>query len=121
MGNVSDPFDDEETPADVAIDLGDDDGEDDADAEAEARTMNLDTEADELVASERNHAPADDADMPNAEIEDDIDLDGVMLMPSTGFADVFDPEDMMNGFQGRSVLGAEERNAVIQEVKQRAE
>ena len=27
----------------------------------------------------------------------------------------------MSGFQGRSVLGAEERNAVIQEVKQRAE
>ena len=119
--NVSDPFDDEEAPADVAIDLGDDGEDDDADAEAEARTMNLDTEADELVASERNHAPADDADMPSAEIEDDIDLDGVMLMPSTGFADDFDPEDMMSGFQGRSVLGAEERNAVIQEVKQRAE
>ena len=119
--NETDLFAEEENPSDVAIDLGDD-GEDDADAEAEARTMNLDTEADELVASERNHAPADDADMPSAEIEDDdIDLDGVMLMPSTGFGDDFDPEDLMAGFSGRSVLGADERNAVIQEVKQRAE
>ena len=105
---------------DAAIDIEDEEDADE-DAEAEAREMNLDTEADELVASESDHAPADDADMPTAAIEDDIDLDDVMLMPSTGYGDDFDPEDMMNGFQGRSVLGAEERNAVIQEVKQRAE
>ena len=101
-------------------DLGEEDIGD-AEAEAEARTMNLDTEADELVASENVHAPADDADMPSADIEDDLDLDAVMPLPSTGFGDDFDADDMMAGFQGRSVLGAEERNAVIQEVKQRAE
>ena len=99
----------------------DDDVADDADAEAEAREMNLDSEADELVASERNSSPADDADMPSADMADDLDLDEMMLMPSTGYGDDYDPEDMMNSFQGRSVLGAEERNAVIQEVKQRAE
>ena len=100
-----------------AIGIDEDEGDE---ADAEARQMDLDTEADELVASERNHAPADDADMPTA-AEDDIDMDDVMLMPSTGYGDDFDPEDMMNVFQDRSVLGAEERNAVIQEVKQRAE
>ena len=120
VDETDEPFaDDADMPA-VAIDI-DDESADDTDAEAEAREMNLDTEADELVASENDHAPADDADMPTAAIEDDIDLDDVMLMPSTGYGDDYDPEDVMNGFQGRSVLGAEERNAVIQEVKQRAE
>ena len=113
------PFADAADVPSAAIDI--DDEEVGEEAEAEAREMNLDTEADELVASERDHAPADDADMPTAAIDDDLDLDDVMLMPSTGYGDDFDPEDMMNGFQGRSVLGAEERNAVIQEVKQRAE
>jgi hypothetical protein len=56
---------------------------------------------------------------------DDIDLE-VMVAPSRQSAansDEYDPEnpDPMVGFQGRSVLGAEERNAVIQEVKQAAE
>ena len=111
--------DDDDVPV-AAIDL-DDDVEDDTDAEAEAREMNLDSEADELVATERNNAPADDADMPSADMAEDIDLDDMILMPSTGYGDDFDPEEMMNSFQGRSVLGAEERNAVIQEVKQRAE
>ena len=110
--------DDADVPA--AVDMGDD-AEDDTDAEDEARKMNLDSEADELVASERNNAPADDADMPTADIAAELDMDDMMLMPSTGYGDDFDPEDMMDGFQGRSVLGAEERNAVIQEVKQRAE
>ena len=111
--------DDADVPmADIGID---DDLVDDADAEAEAREMNLDSEADELVATERNSAPADDADIPSAEMAEDIELDDMMLMPSTGYGDDFDPEEMMNSFQGRSVLGAEERNAVIQEVKQRAE
>ena len=113
------PFADAADVPSAAIDI--DDEEVGEEAEAEAREMNLDTEADELVASERDHAPADDADMPTAAIDDDLDLNDVMLMPSTGYGDDFDPEDMMNGFQGRSVLGAEERNAVIQEVKQRAE
>jgi len=111
--------DDADVPV-AALDL-DDDVSDDTDAEAEAREMNLDSEADELVATERNNSPADDADMPSADMAEDLDLDDMILMPSTGYGDDFDPEEMMNSFQGRSVLGAEERNAVIQEVKQRAE
>ncbi len=98
-----------------------DEDDDDTDIDAEAQAMNLDKEADELVASEEEHAPADDADMPSVDLEDDLDMTEVMPMPSTGLGDDFDPEDLMSGFQGRSVLGAEERNAVIQEVKQRAE
>ncbi len=93
----------------------------DDEAEAEARDLDLDEVA--VAAQLEDRAPADDADMPDADIEDPIDIDGVMPLPSVGYADDFDPEDMMamSAFQSNSVLGAEERNAVIQEVKQRAE
>ena len=108
---------DEEAEASAFASTGDDD------AEEEARELNLDSvakEAESLEAAE--HAPADDADMPDAEdLEDAMGIEGVMPLPASGFGDDFDVEDMMSGFKGGSVLGAEERNAVIQEVKQRAE
>ena len=91
-------------------------------AEAEARDLDIEKvagEADRLEDEE--HSPADAADMPDAaDIEEVMPLDDMMPLPSTGYGDEFDPEDM-SGYAGRSVLGAEERNAVIQEVKQRAE
>ena len=96
------------------------DGDDEA--EAEARDLDLDEVAE--AAQLEEHAPADDADMPDAEdLGEAMGLDDVMPLPATGYGDDFDPEDMMamSAFQSRSVLGAEERNAVIQEVKQRAE
>ena len=45
----------------------------------------------------------------------------IYIIRSTGFGDDFDGTDVLSGFAGRSILGQEERNAVIQEVKQRAE
>ena len=103
----------------------DDDDDVDADvAEAEARSMNLDDVADELEGEDDllGDIPSDSVDMPDAaDIEEAMELEGVMPLPATDFNDEFDPENMMNSFAGRSVLGAEERNAVIQEVKQRAE
>ena len=91
-------------------------------AEAEARDLDIEKvagEADRLEDEE--HSPVDAADMPDAaDIEEVMPLDDMMPLPSTGYGDEFDPEDM-SGYAGRSVLGAEERNAVIQEVKQRAE
>ena len=91
-------------------------------AEAEAAALDIEKvadEADQLEDVER--APADAADIPDAaDIEEVMPIDDVMPMPSTGYGDDFDPEDMAS-YAGRSVLGAEERNAVIQEVKQHAE
>ena len=94
----------------------------DDEAEAEARDLDLDEVA--VAAQLDEHAPADDADMPDVDdMDDPMGLDGVMPLPATGYGDDFDPDDMMamSAFQSNSVLGAEERNAVIQEVKQRAE
>ncbi len=91
----------------------------DDEAEAEARDLDLDEVA--VAAQLDEHAPADDADMPDVDdMDDPMGLDGVMPLPATGYGDDFDPEDMMamSAFQSNSVLGAEERNAVIQEVNQ---
>ena len=113
-----------DVPIDPSVVDDDDDGVDADVAEAEARSMDLDEVAVQ-VSSEvdvMDDAPADAADMPDAaDIEEAIELEGVMPLSSTEFSDDFDGEDVMAGFAGRSVLGAEERNAVIQEVKQRAE
>ena len=73
-------------------------------------------------AEAEGHSPADAADVPD---QPDFDLiapldDSMSISPSMGFGDDPDAEDMAS-YAGRSVLGAEERNAVIQEVKQRAE
>jgi RNA polymerase primary sigma factor len=118
---------DDEPKGDVDIDsprasqvVDSEDGVDADVAEAEARTMDLDEVADEVGVLD--DAPADAADMPDAsDLDDAIELEGVMPLSSAEFGDDFDGEDVMSGFAGRSVLGAEERNAVIQEVKQRAE
>ena len=90
-------------------------------AEAEARVMDLDevaTEADAL--EDEDHEPADASDLPEAgDVEDT--LEDYAPLPMSDYGDDFDGADVMSGFAGRSILGAEERNAVIQEVKQRAE
>ena len=88
--------------------------------------MDLDEVAEEVSSGVDNirddDAPADSADMPDAsDLDDTIALDDVMPLTSVEYGDDFDGEDVMLGFDSRSVLGAEERNAVIQEVKQRAE
>ena len=89
-------------------------------AEAEARELDIEKVADEALEDEE-HSPADSADVPDvSELDDLAGLDDMMPMPTTGFSDDYDPVDM-SAFSGHSVLGAEERNAVIQEVKQRAE
>ena len=96
--------------------------DEDNEAEAEARVLDLDEVAEAAQLEDR--APADDADLPDAEdLDDPMGIDDVMPLPATGYGDDFDPDDVMamSAFQSRSVLGAEERNAVIQEVKQRAE
>ena len=91
-------------------------------AEAEARDLDIEKiagEADRL--EEEGHSPADAADVPDQPEFDDLISpldDGIQ--PSEGYGDDFDAADMAS-YAGRSVLGAEERNAVIQEVKQRAE
>ena len=97
-------------------------------AEAEAREMNLDSVASE---ADRLEEPDDESDilssddMPSLpDVEDElggVSDQGVLPLSGGDYGDDFDGEDMMSGFQDRSVLGAEERNAVIQEVKQRAE
>ena len=90
-------------------------------AEAEARSLNLEevaTEADELEDEE--HEPSDASDMPDLADVDDA-MDDLAPLPMSEYGDDFDGMDVMSGFAGRSILGAEERNAVIQEVKQRAE
>ena len=89
-------------------------------AEAEARDLDIEKIAGEVEAE--GHSPADAADEPD---QPDFDLiapldDSMSISPSMGFGDDPDAEDMAS-YAGRSVLGAEERNAVIQEVKQRAE
>ena len=121
-------FDEDSTLADTVDaeqDFREATAEDEAEAEeaeAEARDLDIEKvagEADRLEDEE--HSPADAADMPDAaDIEEVMPLDDMMPLPSTGYGDEFDPEDM-SSYAGRSVLGAEERNAVIQEVKQRAE
>lgn len=89
-------------------------------AEAEARDLDIEKIAGEVEGE--GHSPADAADVPD---QPDFDLiapldDSLSISPSMGFGDDPEAEDMAS-YAGRSVLGAEERNAVIQEVKQRAE
>ena len=101
--------------------VSDEDALDGDAAEAEARVMDLDevaTEADALEDEE--HEPADASDLPDAADMEDT-LEDYAPLPISDYGDDFDGADVMSGFAGRSILGAEERNAVIQEVKQRAE
>ena len=82
-------------------------------AEAEARDLDIEKIAGEVEAE--GHSPADAADVPD---QPDFDLiapldDSMSISPSMGFGDDPDAEDMAS-YAGRSVLGAEERNAGIQ-------
>ena len=97
-----------------------------AEAEEEARALDIDKVAGDVAAEsgdlDGEHAPADAGDVPDqAEFDELMPLEDMPIQPSTSiYGDDFDPEDM-GSYAGRSVLGAEERNAVIQEVKQLAE
>ena len=104
---------------DDVISVAEDDTPVDADVvEAEARVMDLDEVADELEGDDDE--PVDSADMPSAAEVDD-GMDDIAPIPLSEYGDDFDGTDVMSGFASSSILGAEERNAVIQEVKQRAE
>ena len=97
----------------AAAEFESEEAEDEAEeAEAEARDLDI-----EKVAGEA----ADAADVPDvADIDEVMPLDDdVVPQPTTSYDD-FDPEDM-GSYAGRSVLGADERNAMIQELKQLAE
>jgi len=106
---------DEEAEASAFASEGDDD------AENEARDLDLEEVAEAAKLEDRS--PSDDDDMPDVDDIDDLGINGVMPLPSSGYGDDFDVDDpmLMSAFQSHSVLGVEERNAVIQEVKQRAE
>ena len=86
-------------------------------AEEEARKLDFEKLADEV---EEARAPADADDVPEDEDFAEIIAEDIPL-PSVGGYDEDNPDDPMATFIGGSVLGAEERNAVIQEVKQHAE
>ena len=95
--------------------------EDEAEAEAaekEARELDIDKVAEALEVEE--HSPADAADVPEAADMDDLGFNDIMPMPSSAYGDDYDPAEM-TAVMGQGVLGIEERNAVIQELKQRAE
>ena len=105
----------------ISVPEDDEDAVDADAAEAEARAMDLDevaTAADGL--EDEDSEPADSSDLPDAADVEDA-MDDLAPLPMTEYGDDFDGTDVLSGFASRSILGAEERNAVIQEVKQRAE
>ena len=98
-----------------------------AQAEEEARSLDINKVAGEVEGEEAGgiddeHVPADAGDVPDqSEFEDLMQFErGGAIQPASNFGDEYDPEDM-GFYAGRSVLGAEERNAVIQELRQIAE
>ncbi len=106
---------------DVAVpELDDAEGDE---AELAARTLDLDSLAQEV--SENDSLAVLDEDMPDiSAIDEDVmpDFGGILpLSGSSEIEDEFDVEGVISGFGDRSILGVEERNAVIQEVKQRSE
>ena len=92
--------------------------------EREASRLDLEEVAKQADRIE-NQPPSDGDGVEGDSKEDQLALEGVVPAagPITANSDEYDPEsvDVMSDFKGRSVLGAEERNAVIQEVKQVAE
>ena len=97
----------------------------DSDAdEREASRLDLEEVAKQADRFE-NRQPSDGDVADGVSKEDQLALEGVVppARPTTANSDEYDPEsvDAMADFKARSVLGAEERNAVIQEVKQAAE
>ena len=98
-----------------------------AQAEEEARSLDINKVAGEVEGEnageiDDDHVPADAGDVPDqSEFEDLMQFErGGAIQPASNYGDDFDPEDM-GFYAGRSVLGAEERNAVIQEIRQIAE
>ena len=93
-------------------------------AEREASRLDLEEVAKQADRFE-NRQPAEGDGSDGVSKEDQLALEGVVppSRPTTANSDEYDPEsvDAMADFKARSVLGAEERNAVIQEVKQTAE
>ena len=93
-------------------------------AEREASRLDLEEVAKQADRLE-NRQPSDGDGADGVSKEDQLALEGVVPppRPTTANSDEYDPEsvDAMADFKARSVLGAEERNAVIQEVKQAAE
>ena len=91
--------------------------------EREASRLDLEEVAKQADRIE-NQQPTD-GDGADADAKEELELAGAVPVASPAMAnsDEYDPEsvDVMSDFKGRSVLGAEERNAVIQEVKQVAE
>ena len=103
--------------------------EDEEEAE-EAEAAARDRDFEKVAALDVDRAAYADADDVPDRVDDDLEIapldDLSSIQPSTGYGDDFDYGDFEDpygsgGFGGRSVLGAEERNAVIQEVKQYAE
>jgi len=90
--------------------------------EREASRLDLEEVAKQADRIENQQPSDEDGD---GSAKGDIAIDEVVPAagPTTANSDEYDPEsvDVMSDFKGRSVLGAEERNAVIQEVKQVAE
>ena len=92
----------------------------------DARMLDLDGVAREAIAREaaENDSLAVVDDMPDIGAIGDDGMDEFNVLPLTStneLQDDFDVDDVMSGFGDRSILGVEERNAVVQEVKQRSE
>jgi RNA polymerase primary sigma factor len=116
---ISDVSDGENAPDEVILD------ESMEAEEREASRLDLEEVAKQADRIE-NQQPSDgDGTDADADAKEELELAGAVPVASPAMAnsDEYDPEsvDVMADFKGRSVLGAEERNAVIQEVKQVAE
>ena len=110
---------DDEAPDEAALAKGADV------AEREASRLDLEEVAKQADRQE-NRQGAEGDGTEGVATEEQLALAGVVppsSRPTTANSDEYDPEsvDAMADFKARSVLGAEERNAVIQEVKQAAE
>ena len=92
--------------------------------EREASRLDLEEVAKQADRIE-NQPPSDGDGVDGEAKEDQLALEAALPPPgpTTANSDEYDPEadDVLSGFRGRSVLGAEERNAVIKEVKEVAE
>ena len=92
--------------------------------EREASRLDLEEVAKQADRQE-NRQPSDGDMADGVATEEQLALAGVLppTNPTATNSDEYDPEsvDAVADFKARSVLGAEERNAVIQEVKQAAE
>ena len=92
-------------------------------AAAEREASRLDLEEIAKQADRYENRQNDDDTGPSK--EDQLALEGLVppARPTTANSDEYDPDSVeaIADFKARSVLGAEERNAVIQEVKQAAE